>query len=66
MLRKWIDGAAKYEIHWAFRTPQKRALPAAGSSGSDNPVDRWVEAGLAGHDRNLKPRAADEVLARRL
>jgi len=66
LMRRWIDGGAKYEEHWAFVKPVRPELPAAGESGSGHPVDRFLDAARAGRDLPLNGPADPRTLVRRL
>ena len=41
LLKQWISEGAKYERHWAFRTPVKREVPGTGKWGV-NEIDAFV------------------------
>jgi hypothetical protein len=79
LIEKWIqNGAAwpedkvatstkpKWQEHWAFQRVTKPAVPAVTSTGSRNPIDRFVAAKLA--EKGLKPAPPAEAatLCRRL
>ncbi len=65
-LKRWIDSGAKYEEHWAYRKPERRALPAVkdGAWGR-NAIDAFVLAKL--EEKGLRPsgQADAATLARR-
>ncbi|MBM4022077.1 MAG: DUF1553 domain-containing protein [Planctomycetes bacterium] len=42
---KWIASGATWQSHWAFRSPKRPPVPAA--APTTNPVDAFIEAGLA-------------------
>jgi hypothetical protein len=54
LLQAWIKDGAKYDTHWAFKTPLRPALPSVKKAGwSRNEIDRFVLARL--EEKNLKP-----------
>jgi hypothetical protein len=67
LLRQWIDDGAKWSIHWAFRPPERPALPVvADKDWPRSPIDYFIAARL--QQEGLRPSAeADKVtLIRRL
>lgn len=66
LMKRWIDGGAKYEEHWAFVKPVRPPLPEARESGSGHPVDRFLDAGRAGSGLPLNGPADPRTLVRRL
>ncbi|MBL8736851.1 MAG: PSD1 domain-containing protein [Planctomycetes bacterium] len=60
-LRRWIDGGAPYEPHWAFVPPVQRALP---DGTAPHPVDRWLASRRG--DQPANPPADLGTQARRL
>jgi len=44
VLKRWIEHGAKYQPHWAFVPPKKRAPPVV--SGARNPIDQFIGARL--------------------
>lgn len=62
----WVDQGATFEKHWAFSAPKKADVPPVGPSGSENPVDRFIEARLEKEGLQVAERAEFPVLARRL
>ena len=62
-LKQWIAEGAPYEVHWAFRAPQKEPLPQVGAT---HPVDAWVYSNL--RKKNIEPaKEADQAaLCRRV
>ena len=65
LIRRWIESGAEYETHWAFRKPEKPALPEGEESGK-HPVDQFVDARLAERDLPVNDRADPHTLIRRL
>ena len=65
VLRQWIVEGAKYERHWAFRTPLKREVPGTGTWGV-NEIDAFVHDGMS--EAGLQPQreAGKEGLIRRV
>jgi hypothetical protein len=68
LLRKWIEGGAKWEAHWAFIKPVRPKLPELDEEKIwvRNPIDKFVLRKL--RSLNLKPggKAALYTLARRV
>ena len=62
MLRKWIDQGAKFESHWAFAAPVKKATPLE----TKNPIDAFVRHRLHQAGHSPAKRASNETLARRI
>jgi hypothetical protein len=66
-LRRWIEGGAQYQGHWAFEAPRRAALPTiAKKHWPKNEIDYFIAAKLA--EKNLKPEneASKETLIRRV
>jgi len=66
LMKRWIEQGAKYEEHWAFEKPVRSEVPAIGESGSDHPVDRFLDAKRAGKELPLNGPADPPTLIRRL
>ena len=67
LIRRWIDGGARYQTHWAFQAPESPHRPAVEDSAwTTNPIDFFVLAQL--ERKGLAPKApADRAtLIRRL
>ncbi len=62
VLRKWIDQGAKFESHWAFTAPIKKASPIE----TKNPIDAFVRHRLQRAGHSPAKRASNETLARRI
>ena len=62
MLRNWIDQGAKFESHWAFTPPIKKASPIE----TKNPIDAFVRHRLQQAGHLPAKRASNETLARRM
>ena len=58
LLRRWLDGGARFEQHWAFVAPAKSPL---GSS-----IDDFVRIGLTQQGLSPAPRADAATLVRRV
>ncbi len=67
VLRRWIEGGAKYEPHWAF-VPIRRAVPPSVSLADwpMNPIDPFVLARLEREGIAPSPAASKETLLRRV
>ena len=64
VLKRWIEHGAKYQPHWAFVPPKKRAPPVV--SGGRNPIDRFIGARLQEEDLSFSPEADRTTLIRRV
>ena len=67
ILKRWIEGGAKYQIHWAYVPPRRSALPNVKvSAWPRNEIDYFVLSRL--EQENLKPslEADKNTLIRRL
>ncbi|MCA9149411.1 MAG: DUF1549 domain-containing protein, partial [Planctomycetales bacterium] len=63
LLRRWLDSGAKWAQHWAFRSPQRTAIPATQSMGwARNPIDDFVLAKL--ESLKLQPSSEAEPATR--
>jgi len=63
VLRRWIASGAEWQAHWAFRPPRRPPLPAGAAAG--NPIDAFIEAGLAARGLPRPPQADKATLLRR-
>ena len=76
MLRAWIrDGAKSPESeqpeadpreHWAFKIPQRSAIPEIADASKGHPIDAFLNAELARHALTPRPSAPKHVLLRRV
>ena len=66
LLARWIAAGAPYEQHWSFRPVVRPEVPAVADAASSNPIDRFLEARLAGEKLPLNPEADRPTLLRRL
>ena len=64
VLKRWIEGGAKYQPHWAFAPPKKRAPPVV--SGARNPIDQFIGARLKEEELSFSPEADHTTLIRRV
>ncbi len=62
-LEGWIASGAEWEAHWAFRPLERPPLPPA--AAATNPVDAFVDAGLAARGLARSPEADKATLLRR-
>jgi len=60
-LKAWIEQGAPWKEHWAFRAPEKPAIPAG-----QNPIDFLVREKLKAEGLTPAPEAGRRTLARRL
>jgi len=66
ILTKWIAQGAEYEPHWSFIPPTRPELPAVeNESWAQNPIDRFVLAGLESKGLEPAPEADRRTLGRR-
>ncbi len=67
ILRRWVESGAEYELHWAFREPQRPPIPAEFSDAwCENPIDAFVLAELRCQQLEPSLPADPAKLARRL
>ena len=66
ILIKWIETGAVYKPHWAFVAPQKKAIPDIFNLQVNNPIDNFVFSRLQQEGLQPSPKAAKEILLRRL
>ncbi|MDA8976052.1 DUF1553 domain-containing protein [bacterium] len=64
VLKRWIEEGAKYQPHWAFVPPKKRAPPVV--SGARNPIDQFIGARLEEEELSFSPEADRTTLIRRV
>ena len=64
VLKRWIEDGAKYQPHWAFVPPKKRAPPVV--SGARNPIDQFIGARLEEEELSFSPEADHTTLSRRV
>ena len=64
-LKRWVGEGANYEKHWAFVTPEKRAVPEAGGWGM-NEIDRFVHVAMAAAGLLPQSSAIKEKIIRRV
>ncbi|MEL6108190.1 MAG: PSD1 and planctomycete cytochrome C domain-containing protein [Planctomycetota bacterium] len=62
LLRKWIETGGKYETHWAYVVPTKRAVSPGSSADS---IDDYILAALEPHGVGPAEQADPATLARR-
>lgn len=66
ILTKWIDQGAAWKDHWAFLPPEPKALPEAEFQGwTENPIDRFVLAGMEKEGLSPSEEADKSTLIRR-
>ncbi|MEZ6018386.1 MAG: DUF1549 domain-containing protein [Planctomycetota bacterium] len=67
VLRRWIEGGAPYEEHWAYVRPERTAPPDVEHEGwVRDPLDRYVLAGLERAGLTPAPEADPATLLRRV
>ncbi|WP_338687808.1 PSD1 and planctomycete cytochrome C domain-containing protein [Haloferula helveola] len=62
LIRRWIEGGAKYEKHWTFVRAERPDVP----EGSGHPIDDLVSERLREDSLELSPEADRRTLIRRL
>ncbi|BCS33677.1 hypothetical protein TBR22_A29040 [Luteitalea sp. TBR-22] len=65
LLRQWVVEGAEFRGHWSWEPIVAPAVPPT-STGPSHPVDAFVRAALAGDGIAPSPRAAPDVLLRRV
>ncbi|QDU95282.1 DUF1553 domain-containing protein [Lignipirellula cremea] len=67
LLRRWVEEGAAWREHWAFRAPQRPALPSVREPQWPlTAVDRFVLARMEQHGLAPSPQADRRVLLRRV
>ena len=66
ILIKWIETGAVYKPHWAFVTPQKKAIPDIFNLQVNNPIDNFILSRLQREGLQPSPAASKELLLRRV
>jgi mono/diheme cytochrome c family protein len=62
LLKEWIAAGAEWQAHWAFRPLERPPLPPAAAA---NPVDAFIDSGLAARGLARSPEADKATLLRR-
>lgn len=66
LLRRWVEGGAKYARHWSYESPSRPALPKVSNRGwARTAPDTFVMAMLERHGMKPSPQADRWTLARR-
>ncbi len=63
---EWASVLERRKSWWSFQLPHQSPVPAIGASGSELPVDRFIDATLAANDHIPMKRADKRTLIRRL
>lgn len=58
LLRRWIESGGEYEIHWAYRPPER--------ADADKGIDGFIRSGLEERGLGFSPEASKETLLRRV
>jgi len=67
VLRRWIDGGAKWDAHWAYVPPTRPDPPSTKRPGwTRNPIDQFILARLEREGLQPSPDADKETLLRRV
>ena len=66
LLREWVAQGADFQQHWAFIAPEKPAVPLSDPKKIRNPIDAFIQAGLAPQGLRAAAEADRETLIRRV
>ena len=67
LLRRWVDGGAIWDEHWAFRSAKRPELPQVKQKDwSRGAIDRFILAKIESENLEPSPQADPETLIRRL
>ena len=68
LIARWIDQGAEWELHWAYRKPEKEIRPpeGGGSAWIRNDIDRFIYTRFAAKGLSPAPEADKATLFRRL
>lgn len=67
LLRQWVKGGAKYELHWAYIPPERPAVPKVKlDAWARNDIDRFLLAKQEAQKVGPSPEADRATLIRRL
>lgn len=67
LLKRWIDGGANYQKHWAYESPKRPSVPSIeDESLAANPIDHFVIARLEREGLTPSPAADARTQIRRL
>lgn len=66
-LKQWIEEGGEYDLHWAYKKPERPALPSITHSDFkiNNPIDYFVADKLVSRSLAQSPEADRYALARR-
>ena len=67
VIKKWIEGGAKYQKHWSFEPVRRHSVPEIRNSKSEirNEIDAFLLARLRKEGLTPRPEADKEALIRR-
>ncbi len=67
LIKKWIEQGAKFDKHWAFKSPVKKQVPqTVNTSWAQNEIDGFVLKKIEEHSLQPSLPAKHEVLVRRM
>jgi len=67
LVRRWIEGGAVYQKHWAFEAPVRPEIPSVKHGAwPRNEIDRFILATLESKQLEPSPEASRETLVRRV
>ncbi|MEO8352060.1 MAG: PSD1 and planctomycete cytochrome C domain-containing protein [Chthoniobacteraceae bacterium] len=66
VMDRWIEQGAKYDVHWAFKTPVKPSVPRIADAPGLSPIDAFVRERLQKEGLAPAPEADRATLLRRV
>ena len=67
LIKKWIQQGAKFDKHWAFKSPEKKEPPKTQRvDWAQNEIDGFILGKLEENGLQPSPKASKEVLIRRM
>ncbi|MGF1557525.1 MAG: PSD1 and planctomycete cytochrome C domain-containing protein [Flavobacteriaceae bacterium] len=67
LIKKWIQQGAKFDKHWAFKSPEKKEPPKTQQvDWAQNEIDAFILGKLEENGLQPSPKALKEVLIRRM
>ena len=66
LFSRWINQGAQWDDHWAYKAPEKPAVPEIDSKWINNDIDRFVQEKLVEKQLSPNPTSDKQSLLRRL
>ena len=66
LFSRWINQGAQWDDHWAYKAPEKPAVPEIDSKWISNDIDRFVQEKLVEKQLSPNPTSDKQSLLRRL